>query len=164
MPVHLTNGSTMSPSYKGIILNLPDISTHNKTCQVYPSSSRPTLLSLGWLCDDNCLAICNHKKYIVYKDKPILKAQRCPITGMYVTDLNNPMLQQTKIKLINANLQQFTSLERLTFLHGALGFPPISTLRRAISVGYLLSFPDLTEKNISKFPTLDVTVLGYMDQ
>jgi len=52
----------------------------------------------------------------------------------------------------------------MIFLHGALGFPPISTLRRAIVAGYLLSFPDLTEKSISKLPTQDTTILGHIDQ
>ena len=91
---------------------------------------------------------------------------------MYVTDLNNPLLTQTEINstltqiktnLVNANLQQFASIERLKFLHGALGFPQISTLRQAIAAGYLLSFPDLSEKTMSKVSTQDITVLGYMD-
>ena len=155
-PIHLTNGSTMTPSHKGILPNLPDISDEHKTCQICSNNNGPALLSLGKLCDDNCLAVCDNKKCIIYKDKPILRAKRCPTSGMYVTDLNNPLLTQTEINptltqteinLLNANLQQFTSIERLKFLHGALGFPPISTLRRAIAAGYLLSFPDLSEKN-----------------
>ena len=180
-PIHLTNGSTMTPTHKGILPNLPDISERNKTCQTCSTSSGPALISLGKLCDDKCIAVCDHKKCIVCKNKPILRANRCQTTGMYVTDLNNPTLElprikQTynqidqctslheKIELVHANLQQFTSIERLVFLHGALGFPPISTLRRAIIAGYLLSFPDLTEKNVSKLPTQDTTVLGHMDQ
>ena len=79
---------------------------------------------------------------------------------MYITDLTNPMLQQN---LANSNLQQFTSIERLRFLHGALGFHPISTIRRAVTAGYLRSFPDLTEKNLSKLATPDITILGHLD-
>ena len=92
---------------------------------------------------------------------------------MCVTDLNDPLLTQTEINsaltqtktnLVHANLEQFTSIERLKFLHSALGFPPISALRRAIAAGYLLSFPDLSEKTMSKVPTQDITVLGYINQ
>ena len=85
---------------------------------------------------------------------------RCPTTGMYVTNLNNPLLQ---VSTAHSNLQQFTSIERLKFLHGALGFHPLSTLRRAIAAGYLRSFPDLTEKNVAKLPTPDATILGRLD-
>jgi len=164
VPIHLTNGSTMIPTQKGTLPNMPDIISKHKTCQICPNNNGPVLLSIGQLCDDNCLAVCRKKKCIIYKNKPIIRAQRCPISGMYVTDLHNPLLKPTKVSILHANLQQFTSIERLKFLHGALDFPPISTLRRAIAAGYLLSFPDMTEKNISKFPTQDITVLGHMDQ
>ena len=71
-PIHLTNGSTMTLSYKGTLPNLPDISDKHKTYQIYSHNNSPALLSLGQLCNDNCLAVYDHKKYIIYKDKPIL--------------------------------------------------------------------------------------------
>ena len=154
-PIHLTNGSKMTPAHQGILPNLPEINEEYKKCQTCPTSSGPALLSLGKLCDDKCIAVCDHKKCIVYKNKPIMRANRCPTTGMHVTNLNNPKLelpkvnltckkieqcpsQNEKISLAHANLQQFASIERLVFLHGALGFPPTSALRRAIIAGYLL--------------------------
>ena len=65
--------------------------------------------------------------------------------GIHVADLTNPLLIYL---VLHANLQQFTLLEQLKFLHRALGFPPLSTLYRAVAVGYLNSFPDFTKKNI----------------
>ena len=150
----------MTPTHVGTLPNLPTISNSSKECQICPEQSGPSLLSIGKLCDDNCLAVCDKSKCIVYKKKPIIKALRCPTTGMYVTDLTNPLLKEN---LAHSNLQQFTSLERLRFLHGALGFHPISTLRRAVAAGYLRSFPDLTEKNLSKLATPDITILGHLD-
>ena len=79
---------------------------------------------------------------------------------MYVTDLKNPLLY---IPQLYTNLQHFTSINRMKFLYGILGFPLLSTLKRAILAGYLNSFPDLTEKNISKLKTSDITVLGRLD-
>ena len=61
------------------------------------------------------------------------------------------------------NLQQFTSIERIKFLHGTLGFLALSTLKRAIQAGYLDSFPDLTLHNISKLSLSDITILGHLD-
>ena len=159
-PVHLTNGQTMVPTQTGIMKHLLAISTRNKQYQICPEQSGPALLSVGKLCDDGCVAVMDSEKCIVWKDKPIIKARRCPTTGMCVANLHNPL--QVK-HLAHANIQQFTSIERLKFLHGALGFPPLSTLRRAISAGYLQSFPDLTTTNMSKLSTSDITVLGRMD-
>ena len=150
----------MLSTHTGLLPNLPTLSNSSKECQICPEQSGPSLLSVGKLCDDNCLAICDKAKCIVYKKKPIIKALRCPTTGMYVTDLTNPLLQQS---MAHSNLQQFTSLERLRFLHGALGFHPLSTLRRAVNAGYLRSFPDLTTKNLSKLATPDITILGHLD-
>ena len=150
----------MKPTHSGILPNLPTISTANKQCQISTDQQGPALISIGKLCDDNCIAIADKSKCIVYKEKPIIKALRCPTTGMYVMDLNNPLLLQP---MIHANLQQFTSIERMKFLHGALGFQPLSTVRRAISAGYLNSFPDLTERNISKLSTPDTTIFGHLD-
>ena len=155
----------MTPSHKGTIPNLPNISTINKTCQTCKDSSGPELLHAGKLCDDNCLAVCDVKKCILYKDnKPVLKSLRCPTTGMHATDINNPMLTSPKLHLAHANLQQHASTERILFLHSALGFPPMSSLLRAIIAVYLLSFPDLTPQNVNKISTPDITVQGHMDQ
>ena len=150
----------MKPTHTGILPNLPSISDTNKQCQICPEQQGPALISIGKLCDDGCLAIADDKKCIIYKDKPIIKAIRCPTTGMYVADLTNPLQQ---ISMVHANLQQFTSIERMKFLHGALGYIPISTLRRAMSAGYLNSFPDLTPNNVSKLSPSDITILGHLD-
>ena len=40
----------------------------------------------------------------------------------------------------------------------------MSSLLRAIIAEYLLSFPDLTPKNVNKISTPDITVQGHMDQ
>ena len=116
----------MRPTHTGNLLNLPSISNTNKQCQICPEQKGPALISIGKLCDDGCIAVADDKKCIIYKEKPIIKALRCPTTGMYVADLTNPLLQKI---MVHANLQQFTSIERMKFLHGALGYIPLSTLR-----------------------------------
>ena len=65
--------------------------------------------------------------------------------------------------MVHANLQQFTFIERMKFLHGALGYIPLSTLRRAISAGYLNSLPDLMLHNVSKLSPSDITILGHLN-
>ena len=120
-------------------------------------------MSVGKLCDDNGLTSRDKRKFMVHEEKPMLKATRCPISVMHVIDIANPLLW-TPRKLININLQRCTSLERLYFLHGSLGFPTLSSQCRSISEGCLLLWPDLKEKNTSRIATPDIAVLGYMDQ
>ena len=107
----------MKASHQGLLTNLPLISNQHKTAQMCPESSNTTLISVGKLCDDDCTALLAKRLCTVCKNKPfkpVLKAKRCPTTGMYVTKLSDPLL------LANANLQQFIAIEHLKFLHGAL--------------------------------------------
>jgi hypothetical protein len=159
----------MIPDKQGQLPNLPQISNDCKTVQICPQNKNATLLSLGRLCDDNCTAIMNKHLTVVYKDwTPIIKAPRCPKTGMYLVNLNNPLsmsnatIKHSSPKVIQ--IHNFTSLSRLKFLHGAIGSPPISTLKRAVKAGYLLSWPEFHIKALAKLETPDHTTLGHMDQ
>ena len=102
-PVNLTNGCATTPTKTGSLSNPPSISNKNKACQKWTSNAGPALMSVGKLYDENCLTACNNLKFIVRKDKPILKSMRCPTSGMYVTGIANPLLW-TLIKHLNANL------------------------------------------------------------
>ena len=128
--MHLTNGSTMKASHECVLPNLPLISKSNKTAQICPESNNTALLSVGKLCNDDCTAILFKRECTICKNKPftpVLKAKRCPTTGMHVTKLSDPLLQNhfvsQQMQLANANLQQFIALERIKFLHGAAGSP-----------------------------------------
>ena len=77
---------------QGQLPNLPQVSNDCKTVQMCPQNKIATLMSLGQLCDDNCMAIMNKHLTVVYKDwTPIIKAPRCPQTGMCLVNLNNPL-------------------------------------------------------------------------
>jgi len=98
------------------------------------------------------------------KDRPILTARRFPITGMCVIDLKNPLLAP-KPPLINLNaaFNHLTSIERLKFLHGALGYSIMSTLTRVVDAGYFILFPVFHSKNTGKLLTSDIIILGHID-
>lgn len=82
-----------------------------------------------------------------------MRAKRCQKTDMHV-----------KSTPIYSNLQQFTPIERLKLLYGTLGYSSLSSLWKAIDTGYLLLFPDLTLKNLSKLSISDIIVLDHIDQ
>lgn len=160
MPMRLTNGQLMTPAHSGTLQHLPSISQSSKECQISTSQQGPSLVSIGKLCNDGCIAVADSKKRITHKNKPVIKEPRCSTTGMHVIDLNNPL--QTR-PIVHANLQQFISLEQMKFLYGSLGSQPLSTIRRGLTAGYLDSFPDLTAQNISKLSPSNITIFGHLD-
>ena len=174
-PINLTNGSEIIASYKGILPNLPTITTINKTAQVYPDNNNISLISLGKLCDDGYEASINSEKCVVHKNnQEILTAPRCDKTGMYVINLNQPRNHQyhqqhllnaipSNQKFKTANIQDFISLERTSFLHGSLGGPKLKTLRQAVKAGYLQSWPGLTLETLMKLKESYATILGHLD-
>jgi len=169
-PIYLTDGSVMKSTHTGILPNLPNISTYNKTAQICPSNNNISLISLGKLCDDGCEAKINKNLCKVYKNKEtILTAPRCPKTGMYVMNIQHPnppnlanaSLANKQYKLVN--IHDFIDVDRTKFLHAALGGLPFSTIKQAIRAGYLHTWPGLTEKSINKLQEPDHTILGHMD-
>jgi hypothetical protein len=114
-PILLFNGDCMIPNKQGQLPNLPQVSNECKTIQICPANQNAMLISLGRLCDDDCIAVINKYLTVVYKDSsPIIKAPRCPRMGMYLVNLNNPLLlSNTAIKhcsLKVIQIHEFTSL------------------------------------------------------
>ena len=136
----------MKSTHTGILPNLPNITQSCKTAQICPSNNNISLISLGKLCDDGCEAKINKNICKVYKeDETILTALRCPNTGMYVLDilrpnppnLSNASLANKQHKLVN--IHNFIDVDRIKFLHAAIGGPPLNTLKQAIRARYLHS-------------------------
>ena len=73
--VHLTNDNTILLLHTGTFKNLLSISNISKQCQICPQHKGPTLLSLGKLCNNNYIPVADKNKCIIYKDKPVLRAQ-----------------------------------------------------------------------------------------
>ena len=132
-PIFLSNGNYIVPSTEGEILHLPKIKSEYKTAQVCPENKNATLVSLGRLCDDDCLAVTNKHKMVIFKDEQlIMRAARCSKTGMYLVNLSNPLqllnAATTQGPAKVAQIHNFTSISRLIFQYGALGGPVLSTL------------------------------------
>ena len=117
VPIHLINRLIMTPTHKGIFSNLLEINMKYKTYQTCSTSNGPVLLFLGKLCDDKYIVVYEYKKCIIYKDKPILRANRYSITGMYITNLNNPKLELPIVELTYKNLDKFSRNKELLLVH-----------------------------------------------
>ena len=65
--VHLPDMTTIR-SHEKLSLNIPGLSTTENESFVLKKLKSASLLSLGQLCDDNCVVIL-HKKYLVVQNK-----------------------------------------------------------------------------------------------
>ena len=55
--------------------------------------------------------------------------------------------------------------QRISFLHGALVFPELSTLYDALDEGFLTSLPEITSKFVRKYPPPSATMVqGHLYQ
>ena len=98
---------------------------------------------------------------------------------MYVIDLKDPLLLSSINYSLNhanifnsstqssapivSNIYNFIYLEKLHFLHTALGGPSIDTLKKAINAGYLKKWPEFKKKYISKLTESDSNIFNYIN-
>ena len=119
------------------------------------------LVSLGQLCDDNCIAIfakCNVQ--LLKHNEVIVKGTRMP-NGLWSILITQDKIHQANGMLCTGKPKQ----ELATYLHAALGSPVPSTLLRSIRKARLTTFPGLTASLISKhLPEAVATVPGHQDQ
>ena len=77
------NGDTMQSTHIAN-MNLPTLSSEAKIGHVIPNLSSASLLSIGQLCDDNCLALFTKEKVFIFKQNTLLlKGQRNNFNGMW---------------------------------------------------------------------------------
>ena len=76
------DGNTMHSTHIAN-MNLPTLSSAAKVGHVIPNLSSASLLSIGQLCDDDCLALFNKEKVFIFQqNKLILKGKRKNSNGM----------------------------------------------------------------------------------
>ena len=77
------NGDTMKSTHIAN-MNLPTLSSAAKIGHVIPNLSSASLLSIGKLCDDNCLSLFTKEKLFIFKqNKLLLQGKRNHFNGMW---------------------------------------------------------------------------------
>ena len=98
--VILPNNKHISSSHTTTI-NIPGLRDNAKSAHVLPELKSSSLLSIGQLCDDNCIAIFSKTKlHVAKKQKIILQGTRDPLNGMWnvplsLQDNSSPSLLNT---------------------------------------------------------------------
>ena len=165
----------MSPTRKAI-LPLPNTFTRNaKIAYSFNNLKSGSLISIGQLCDDDCIAI--FTKYIVKiikKNKILIKGRRTqnglwklPIGTETPTDTErNVPPSNTAKNVANGVIQLDSTKSDLAQYYGATLFSPVkSTLLRAIHRHHFTSWPAMTTKLMRKhLPKIIPTTQGHLDQ
>ena len=167
------NGTIMPARSHGQLQLSPDLTAPAQHAFVLDDLQTGTLISLGQLCDDNCIALFTRYGVKILKNNQVIITGKREPNGLWSIPLTpQPSLQATDFPLTPPPLQangilrlDKTKQQLAMYHHAALGSPSTSTLLRAIRLGHLLTFPGLTTQLISKhLPQSIATALGHQDQ
>ena len=141
--IHLPDNSIITSTETGVLPSLPSVTQPAKTVQVLPGLTNASLLSIGQLCDDNCVAFF-HKDFVkIFKhNKVLLQGIRNRNDGLWDLHMTTKSMPGIPIKRHNLNViiqRNKTKFQLANFYHGALGSPVISTLQKAINNNHFVS-------------------------
>ena len=134
--VKLPNDTTIQATKQG---HLPMHQSINKAVtitKILPGITNASLLSIGQLCDNNCLAIF-HKKWLkIFKgNKLVLQGVRNLYDGLWDVTFGQKLKPKRKVKDESLNViihKKKTNFQLAKFYHGALCSPVLATLQQAI--------------------------------
>ncbi len=109
----------------------------------------------------------NHTMTITANKPPVLKADRCNLTGLWKLPLHAEDTAANKEPLHNEAINVIFNLpsacQNFLWYHTAAGFPPNETFIRAVCNGNYATWPKLTIQLIHKYmPDLDKTAKGHL--
>ena len=162
--VKAANGQIMPATHRATLPLPSAITTRAKTGHVLNSLQTGSLLSIGKLCDDDCIATFTKHNLTITKDASVqLQGHRDRETGLWHIPLSANQETHCSTQANGAIANTNTKQELATFNHGTLFSPRPSTLLRAIKLNYLNTFPGLTGKLIRTYlPKSLATSQGHL--
>jgi hypothetical protein len=159
--VQVANGQNIETTTRAIVPLAPELSNHAKIGHIFQGLKSGSLISIGQLCDDDCVALFTKFNVKLYKNgKVIIIGKRNATNGLWNIPLapkpapsntpNAPAAPQYQHTANGAIRDLGTKQALASFLH-ACAFSPIpSTFLRAIQRGHFKSWPGLTPSLITK--------------
>jgi hypothetical protein len=170
----VANGDIIETTKRAIIPLTPELSASAKTGHIFNHLKSGSLISIGQLCDDDCVALFTTYDVKLYKNgQVIIVGTRDNANGLWTIPLapkSAPSLPQLQAPLRNrhhsangAIRHRATKQDLAAFLH-ACGFGPLpSTFLRAIQRGHFDSWPGLTALLVTKhLPKSLATSKGHL--
>ncbi len=129
--------------------------------KVRPSLKNNSLLSIGQLCDANCIAIFNKRKNVILKNFNVLSTGiRNFKDGLW--EIKQPQntaqstICSTKTYYPSVNVllpKDKNKIDLAKFYHAAICSPVLRTLQLAIKKDHFLSWPSISNINFPKYIT-----------
>ena len=169
--VKLPNGDVLHSSGSTKI-PIPSLSNQAQKAHIFPKLTSANLLSIGQLCDDNCIATFDKHKLIITKNnKTLIEGTRNFSNGMWYVPIHNDTTLTSQptpplsTPMINVITKLHPTSNLIRFLHAAAFSPAPSTWIQAVEKGFFSSWPGLTKKAINTFlPKSIHTSMGHLDQ
>ena len=170
--VSLPNNTTIQATHRGTLPLPSAISTAAMTAHTFPHLKNTSLLSIGQLCDDDCVAVLDKHKMGIYKNKKlILSGPRNKTDGLWDVKFNkksslpSPTTSYTTHDLNVVIAKNKTMHDLANFLHACAGSPTLGTFQKAIDNGNFITWPNINNINLKKYkPNEIATAKGHLDQ
>ena len=166
--------TTLKITKRGFLPFHPSLTNTATQASVLPKLRSSSLVAIGQLCDDNCVAVFDKKSLSVYKNnKIILKGTRNHFDGLWDiiipfkrTIPKMPTLTPQPSQHINIIIRKQQTKHKMAEYFLACAFnTPIDTFQKAKLKGNLHSWPGIDELNFRKLLDInEATAKGHMHQ
>ena len=171
-PAVLPNKKKIHPTHQGYLPLSSALSESATSSLIYPGITNKLLVSIGQLCDDDCLAIFTKKYLHIFKNNKLLLKGYCNwLDGLWDIPLQMPLKnchinQSNQEHTINFIIQKDkTKLELALYLHGCAFSPSLTTFQKCIHRGNFISWPDIEDINFERIlKTTLATAKGHLHQ
>jgi hypothetical protein len=171
--VVLPDSTTIQATYSSQLLLHPNLSKNATTAHVLGSIPNSSLVSLGQLCGDNCVAVLDKAKLQVFKNTVcILQGKHNIQDGVWdihiplpteSPNLESPRSQHQLKAIIHKDLAK---TQLVQYLHGCCcGSPVTSTWKHAIQNRKFITWPGIETLSVdAHLPKSVATAQGHLDQ
>lgn len=167
--IGLPNGGTLHSNTE-FTLHLPLPSAAIKA-YIVPGLTHNSLLSIGVLCDADCIVTLMKNKVYIHKDNQLLmKRHRALITKLWILPLNNSNEQFIPTSMIPQthqinNVMPNTKQQLVLYCHQLLFSSSKTTLIAAMKDNYFKGWPGLNVHDVQKYlHEMVATHQGHLDQ
>jgi hypothetical protein len=146
--VQVANGQNIETTKRATVPLAKELSSKAKEGHIFDGLKSGSLLSIGQLCDDDCVALFTKYDVKIYKQgQIIIVGERDPNNGLWTL----PIAPKPTIHRANGAIHDSaTKADLAMFLHAALYSPVPSTVLRAIERAHFESWPGLTTSLVTK--------------
>jgi hypothetical protein len=132
-----------------------------------------SLISLGQLCDDDCIAVLDKRRLQVYKNNEcVLKGNRNPTDGLWDIPISLPT-QSSNLTALNTTKHQLNAIIRkdisktqlAQYHYGSCGSPVASTWKKSIKNGNFITWPGIETISVdADLPKSIDSAKGHLNQ